>query len=142
MKHLEVVAAVIRSDQRILCVQRGNNRHEYIADKWEFPGGKIEEGEHHIDALLREISEELSLAISVGRCILRVEHAYPDFYLTMHAYDCRLLSPAAELQLSEHVASRWLAPSEPTFLELDWAAADIPIVQALHRDATSVGTAV
>jgi 8-oxo-dGTP diphosphatase len=137
MKHLDVVAAVIWADQRILCVQRGTHRHKYIADKWEFPGGKIEHGEHHTDALLREISEELCLSITVDGHLLRVEHTYPDFCLTMHAYHCRLLSNAAELRLCEHADSKWLSPSDAAFLALDWAAADIPIVQALHSDAAS-----
>ena len=138
MKHLNVVAAVIWSDQRILCVQRGTHRHKYIADKWEFPGGKIEHGEHPTDALLREISEELCLSIAVDGYLLCVEHTYPDFHLTMHAHHCRLLSDTAELRLREHVDSNWLLPSDATFPTLDWAAADIPIVQALQRDAASL----
>jgi len=74
-----------------LAVQRGANSKEYISEKWEFPGGKIEDGESLEEALVREIREELAVDIEVSQFLLTVEHAYPDFKLTMHVFKCSLL---------------------------------------------------
>ena len=59
MKQIEVVAAIIIKDNRILCTQRSKHKYSYISEKFEFPGGKIEEGETEVEALIREIQEEL-----------------------------------------------------------------------------------
>lgn len=134
-KHIEVVAAVIESETDILCVQRGKNPRAYISGKWEFPGGKVEPGEDHATALIREISEELQVSVTVLSAILTVRHVYPDFDLTMHAYLCTISPPSRSVVLTEHVDLRWLSPASPEFLTLDWAAADIPIVEALQRSA-------
>ena len=133
MKKIVVVAAVLEEKGRILCVQRPPNKKEYISRKWEFPGGKIESGETQPDALIRELREELCVAIVVEKPVLTVRHEYPDFHLTMHAYRCRL-SPGVnifDLKLNEHIDLRWLATTDEAFQRLDWAAADIPIVDAL-----------
>lgn len=135
MKRIEVVAAVVQSDGRVLCVQRGPNPRAYIAGKWEFPGGKIEPGEDHAAALLREIEEELRIPIHVAEHFLTVEHAYPDFAIRMHAYLCHLIEPAREVVLTEHTASCWASPVSSGFAALDWAAADVPIVQLLRDRA-------
>ena len=63
MNNIEVVAAIITQDGKVLCVQRGEHAKEYISLKWEFPGGKVEVGENREDALLREIQEELAAEI-------------------------------------------------------------------------------
>ena len=133
MKQIAVVAAVIESSGRILCVKRPANKYLYISHKWEFPGGKIEEGESKEDALEREISEELAIDITIGDPILTVEHQYPDFHITMHALQCALASSHEEsdVELTEHVDLRWISRADPAFSELDWAAADVPIVNAL-----------
>lgn len=135
LKQVEVVAAVIRDGGQILCVQRAPHAREYISQKWEFPGGKIEAGETPPEALVREIREELGVAVEVGPLVTTVRHAYPHFELTMHAFDCQLLSPRTELTLSEHIDSMWLTADDAAFATLDWAAADVPIVHMLRKTA-------
>ena len=128
MKHHEVVAAIIQRGDEFLCLQRGPSKYDYIAHKWEFPGGKVEGGETREAALAREIQEELGLAIQVGPPLLTVEHDYPDFRITMHGLLCSAL--AHELTLHEHVAYRWLRREQLN--TLDWAAADLPLVALLQ----------
>lgn len=132
MKKVEVVAGLIVKSGTVLCVQRGVNKYLYISNKWEFPGGKLEEGEDHKTALTREINEELHVGVYVGDHMLTVEHQYPDFALTMHAYRCELVDESLSVTLTEHVALRWLKPTELSFAELEWAAADVPIVALLQ----------
>lgn len=126
MKSYNVVAAVIIKDLDILCTQRSKSKYDYISEKWEFPGGKIENGETEQNALVREIREELNLDIEVGRKIIVVEHSYPDFSITMHTFLCNTSNQ--NLILNEHLSFKWLP--KHNLLNLDWAAADIPIV---HR---------
>lgn len=128
MKTIEVVAGVIKDNEGLtLAVQRGESSKEYISKKWEFPGGKIEEGESREDALFRELSEELKIETTIGDLVMTVDHTYPDFRLIMHAFHCEILS--GELTLTEHLDQKWLRGSE--LKDLDWAAADIPIVDKL-----------
>ncbi len=128
MKHIEVVAAVIYKDNKILCVKRGSHKFDYISLKFEFPGGKIEIGETKEEALLREIKEELDMNIEIQKEFLTVFFEYPDFKITMHSFICRCKSEV--FSLKEHVEFRWLLKTELS--ELDWAAADIPIVEKLR----------
>jgi 8-oxo-dGTP diphosphatase len=127
MKKIEVVAGVIFWEDLVLCVQRPKNNLLYISEKFEFPGGKIEEGETKEEALHRELLEELNLSTKIKSFFLTVVHEYPDFELTMHSYICEANSN--ELTLNEHVDQKWLKINELT--ALDWAAADIPIVNKL-----------
>ena len=131
LKIIEVVAAVIKSGEEILCVQRGANKLKYISEKWEFPGGKIESGEDHSEALIREIWEELQVPIAVGSKIITVNHSYPDFHLKMHAYLCQILNSDQPEVLTEHKDKLWLKPFDSKFKNLDWAAADLPIVEKI-----------
>ena len=130
MKDYTVVAAVVVKNKEVLCTQRKQSKYDYISFKWEFPGGKIEEGESDKQALSREIREELNIEIEIGEKLLTVTHEYLDFKLTMHAYMCRPLE--GELLLNEHVAFKWLTKNQ--LPELDWAAADLPIVKKLTSD--------
>lgn len=127
MKKIEVVAAIIFFEDEILCVQRAQNKHSYISKKFEFPGGKIEDGESQIDAVRRELREELNITVEIISLYLTVEHEYPDFQLTMHSYVCKVNTK--ELTLKEHISQEWLTIHE--LEKLDWAAADIPIVNKL-----------
>jgi 8-oxo-dGTP diphosphatase len=126
-KHYTVSAAIIVENKKILCVQRNKSKYDYISYKYEFPGGKLEEGENEEDALIREISEELNLVIDVAEKFLVVTHEYLDFNLTMHSYLCK--ANTEKLVLKEHIDAKWLHKDE--LIELDWAAADLPIVSKL-----------
>jgi len=124
MKHIEVVAAIIINDNKILCVQRGENKLPYISKKYEFPGGKMEIGETKEETIIREIFEELKMEIVVQDEFLTVTHQYPDFILTMHSFICSCEN--TELTLMEHIDFKWLYKNELPIL--DWAEADIPIL--------------
>ena len=125
MKKVEVVAAVIKKDNKIFCAQR--NLSKSMGGKWEFPGGKIELRETKEEALVREIKEELDSDIVVDKYLMTVEHDYPTFHITMHAYLCSLIK--GELILKEHNDSVWL--NRDKLLSLDWADADKPIVNKI-----------
>ena len=128
MKNIEVVAAIINFNNKFLCVQRGLNKYDYISKKYEFPGGKIEINETHEFALRRELMEELNLAINIKQFFLKVEHTYPDFHLIMHSYICTCKD--SNLELKEHIDFKWLSADKIS--TLDWAAADIAIVEKLR----------
>lgn len=127
MKHIEVVAAVVIKNGKCLCTKRNISKHKYISYKYEFPGGKVELGETSEEALAREMFEELSVEIKVHELCTTVEHTYPDFMLTMHAFYCEVVTE--EIQLNEHIEYVWL--DAPNLDQLDWAAADLPIVDIL-----------
>ncbi|MFT5886534.1 MAG: 8-oxo-dGTP diphosphatase [Arcticibacterium sp.] len=127
MKRIEVVAGIIFFQNRILCVQRPKNNLLYISHKFEFPGGKIENGETKKEALKRELIEELNIEPNINDLYLTVIHQYPDFELTMHSFICEV--ETKELTLHEHINQVWLTRQELN--KLDWAAADIPIVEKL-----------
>lgn len=127
MKKIEVVAGIIYYEDQILCVQRPKNKLPYISEKFEFPGGKIEEDETKEEALHRELLEELELSTKIKSLFMTVKHQYPDFELTMHGFICE--AESKELTLHEHVDKKWLKIDELSLL--DWAAADIPIVNKL-----------
>ena len=127
MKHIEVVAAIIIHDSKILCVQRGPAKYDYISHKWEFPGGKVEEGETKITAIKREIQEELNMDIKVDAFFTTVNHTYTDFQLTMHSFLCSC--DTTELKLTEHSDFKWLSKDE--LKDLDWAGADVEIVERI-----------
>ena len=127
MKKIEVVAGVIFWGNLILCVQRPKNKLHYISEKFEFPGGKIEEGETKEEALHRELLEELNISTKIKNLFLTVVHEYPDFEITMHSFICEVDSKI--INLNEHISQQWLTINE--LKKLDWAAADIPIVNKL-----------
>ena len=126
MKQIEVVAAIIRKGDRIFATQRGYGEWK---DWWEFPGGKMEEGESPEEALVREIREELSTEISVEELLCTVEYDYPKFHLTMNCYWCSLVTEA--LHLNEHEAARWLTSEELD--SVDWLPADLLVVEAIKK---------
>jgi 8-oxo-dGTP diphosphatase len=135
MKKIEVVAAIIHFENEILCVQRPKNKLSYISEKFEFPGGKIEKGESKEDALKRELIEELNFSPNkIDELFLTVVHQYPDFELTMHSFKC--YSETKEIQLNEHVSCEWLTIKNLN--KLDWAEADIPIVNRLIENGEIV----
>lgn len=123
-KIIKVVAAIIIKDDKIFATQRGYGPYK---GKWEFPGGKIEQGETPEAALKREIKEELDTDISVDEYVSTVEHDYPDFHLSMQCFKCSVIS--GNLILKEHEAARWLAKTE--LESVDWLEADEKIVRGL-----------
>lgn len=127
MKKIEVVAGIIFFEDQILCVQRPKNKYSYISEKFEFPGGKIEIGETKKEALKRELFEELNITPEIKSLFLSVTHQYPAFELTMHSFICKVSTK--NNILNEHISQEWLTINE--LKKLDWAAADIPIVDKL-----------
>ncbi len=124
MKTIQVVAAIIRKEGRILATQRGSGE---FAGGWEFPGGKIEPGESKEEALIREIKEELDLDIKVEEFVYRVEYDYPKFHLQM---DCFFASiREGEIVLTEHREAKWL--TKEMLYEVDWLPADIDLISVL-----------
>ncbi|MCF7924017.1 MAG: 8-oxo-dGTP diphosphatase MutT [Candidatus Izimaplasma sp.] len=128
MKTIEVVAAIIKKDNKILCTQRADDGR-FLSLKWEFPGGKIEKGETHQQALKREIQEELKLDIDVNDLFITIKHTYPNFNLIMHAYLCEMKEE--KITLKEHNNYKWLSIYDLD--TLDWAEADIPIANKLLK---------
>ena len=125
MKRIEVVAAIIRKDDRIFATQRG---YGDFKDWWEFPGGKMEPGETPEEALLREIREELSTEIAIDKFLHTVEYDYPAFHLTLHCYMCTLQSEA--LHLNEHESARWLDAA--SLHTVRWLPADEELLPLIH----------
>lgn len=126
MKQIEVVAALIKQENKVLATQRGYGEWK---DGWEFPGGKIEAGETPKAALRREILEELAVEVEVQSRLVTVEYDYPQFHLTMHCYWCRLLK--GEPTLLEHEAARWLTRDQLD--SVDWLPADLEVVAAIKQ---------
>ena len=126
MKHIEVVAAIIRRGNEIFATQRGYGEFK---DWWEFPGGKIEPGESPQQALVREIREELDATIEVGELLQTVEWDYPTFHLTMHCFWCELTCEA--LHLNEHEAASWL--DREHLRSVKWLPADYGILDEIDR---------
>ena len=127
MKTVEVVAGIIKLNNKILCTQRDVSKNPEVSFKWEFPGGKIEAGETPEEALIREVREELDLSISIEDFFMEINYSYPSFNLKMHTYLCSTTSD--KLTLNVHKAYKWLLPEE--LKTLDWAPADTPIINKL-----------
>lgn len=125
-KIVEVVAAVIRDQDKIFATQRGYGEFK---DGWEFPGGKIESGETPQQALIREIQEELDTEIEVGKLIDIVEYDYPTFHLKMHCFWARIRK--GDLILKEHEASKWL--TKETIHSVDWLPADLGLIETIEK---------
>lgn len=126
MKTIEVVAAIIKKDDKIFATQRGYGEFKGY---WEFPGGKIESGETPGQALIREIQEELNVDIEIGELIETVDYDYPHFHLTLHCFLCKIIS--GELKLVEHEDSRWL--TKETLDEVEWLPADKDLINKLKE---------
>ena len=125
MKTIRVAAAVILRDGAVFATQRGYGPWK---DFWEFPGGKIEEGETPPEALSREIREELDTEVAVGEKLMDVEYDYPEFHLSMACFLCTVVS--GRLELKEHESARWLA--REALEDVRWLPADSAVVRKLR----------
>lgn len=125
MKTIKVVAAIIKSENKIFATQRGYGE---LKGGWEFPGGKIEEGESPQEALKREIMEELETEIKVGDLLYTIEYDYPTFHLSMDCFWAEMVS--GNFVLKEHEAAKWLAKDELD--SVGWLPADVEIIDKLR----------
>lgn len=126
MKIVKVVAAIIMSGDKIFATQRG---YGDFKDGWEFPGGKIEDGETSEEAIIREIHEELDTIINVKEKIDTVEYDYPTFHLSMECFICKIKT--GELTLKEHEASKWLNKNE--LYSVNWLPADKGLIEKIKN---------
>lgn len=127
MNTLKVTCAVITLQNKIIAVQRSNRMSQPM--KWEFPGGKIESGETEIDCIKREIREELNIVIEVLNRLTPSVYSYPTFTIELIPYTAHYVS--GELKLKEH--HQYLLLDKNELDELDWAEADLPIVNEIMK---------
>ncbi len=127
-KHVQVAAALLFKDGKIFAAKRGDSPYPYVAHKYEFPGGKIETGESGVDAVKRELKEELNLDVTVGGLYACHTFEYPDFIITLSLYECEMRT---SFLLKEHESYAWIAPAD--LKEEEWAPADADILAGLRR---------
>ena len=126
MKTIRVAAAIIIEKGKVFATQRGYGEFK---DGWEFPGGKIEDGETPEQAIVREIAEELDTEIEVVELLDKVEYDYPKFHLSMDCFVCRVKS--GDLVLKEHEAAKWLTREQ--LGDVDWLPADVKLIGKLQE---------
>lgn len=127
MKQIEVVAAILHKDGAYLATQRGYGEFEGM---WEFPGGKIEQGETPEIALKREIQEELNVDIVIEKYFCTISYNYTSFHLIMHCYLCGIKS--GEIKLQEHRSAKWL--SIDAIDDVVWLPADKDVINKLKLE--------
>ena len=128
MKKVNVVAAIIKKDDLYLIAQRLKGD---FAGLWEFPGGKIEEGELPVQALKREIREELNIEIYNETYFVTIQYDYPTFHLNMACYICEIKKEP--FHLYDHSAIQWLSIDEEKIKSIDWVPADALVIEQLMK---------
>ena len=126
MNVIEVAAAIIIENGKIFATQPG---YGDFKGGWEFPGGKIEQGETPKEACKREIKEELEVDIKVGELFDTVEYDYPNFHLKMYCYLCKISE--GNIVLVEHEAAKWL--TKENLDSVDWLEADLNLIEKLKQ---------
>jgi len=127
-KEIFVAAALIFDKGRLFATKRGDCKYEYVAHKYEFPGGKIESGETGEECVKRELKEELDLDVKVERLFAVERFEYPDFIINLSVYECEMLS---DFTLKEHESYAWFLPRELN--EEEFAPADKEILASIKR---------
>lgn len=128
-KQLNVAGGIFIENGRVLAAMRGESRYAYVAHKYEFVGGKIEEGESPEQALIRELKEEMGAEIEIISHYMTLTHEYPHFIITLHTYLCRFTS---RFHIYEHERVDFLSAEE--LCEDNWAPADAPVVRKLKEE--------
>ena len=126
MKNIHVSAAIIMKDNKIFVTQRGYGE---LKDWWEFPGGKIEEGETPEECLKREIKEELEADINIDKYLCTVEYDYPNFHLKMECFICSLID--GHLELVEAEDAKFITDDQLD--NIDFLPADLLVVKELKK---------
>jgi 8-oxo-dGTP diphosphatase len=130
--HIHVACAIIERDGLVLAAQRSAAMS--LPLKWEFPGGKLDPGESPEECLHRELLEEMAVGISIGRALATHTHHYSAFTVTLYPFVCTIQSGA--ITLHEHAAISWLSPD--LLPELDWAEADLPVIESYLAGCAAV----
>ena len=123
-----VVCAVIFRGSKFLAARRSAAQSNALL--WEFPGGKVDQDEIETNALVRELQEELGIVVAAGKRLTPVLYKYPSFTIELIPYLCTIVSGTPHSH--EHAEIRWIFPEEAQ--ELEWAPADIPVLQEIVRD--------
>lgn len=127
---IHVVAAIIKRDNEFLITRRAS--HKSLAGYWEFPGGKVDDGEKPEDALVREIKEELDVEVSVDSYYMRSEYSYDFGTVVLDSYFCQLVHAISDIASTDHDKVIWC--NRDNLQGYDFAPADIPIIKGLHED--------
>lgn len=125
----EVVAALIKRDNKFLICQRPRNKARALL--WEFVGGKVEQGESREDALKRECKEELDVDITVGKLFMKVVHEYPDITIGLSLFEAEI-GEGQEIKLLEHVDAKWITAEEID--EYEFCPADEDILAKIKSE--------
>lgn len=132
-KEIIVVGAVVVDKGKVLAAQRSQSMS--LPGMWEFPGGKIEQGESPRDALVREMQEELLCTVEIGEQVASTRHEYDFGFVTLTTFYSRLVEGTP--RLTEHSEIRWIDAAELDSVE--WAPADVPAVHRVMLDIAPTG---
>ena len=129
---IDVVCAILQNEfEEILIAKRSNGIHK---DKWEFVGGKVQQGESFEQALVREIKEELNVEVKVNQHLCSTQHTYSDRKVNLHSYFAEITS--GTIRLTEHKLCSWVSLNE--IFNYDLLEADIPIAQSILKHKTII----